>query len=143
MSSQTIELGKTYLTPGRTVGEGDINIFAGLVGDFTPVHVDDAFAKKSQFGERIAHGPLTMATAIGLFTLTGILGERVIGMINLNWDFPRPVMIGDTIRSRVTVTELRPTSKPGRNLGQFRFEVFNQNETIVQTGTMTVVLRAD
>jgi acyl dehydratase len=84
-----------------------------------------------------------MATAIGMLTQTGILGERVLGMVNLNWDFAGPVMLGDTIRSRVTVSELRPTSKPGRNLATFRFEVINQREDVIQTGAMKVVVRAD
>ena len=62
-------------------------MFAGLVGDFTPMHVDEVFAKILAAWGRIAHGPLAMATAIGLFTQTGVLGERVIGLLNLNWDF--------------------------------------------------------
>ena len=142
-TSPPIELGKTYITPGRTIGEGDINLFAGLVGDFTPIHVDEVFAQSSPFGKRIVHGPLSMATAIGMFTQTGILGERVLGMVNLNWDFSRPVLLGDTVRSRVTVAELRPTSKPGRSLATFRFEVINQREEIIQVGAMKVVVRAD
>jgi acyl dehydratase len=143
MSIKPIEVGTTLVTPGRTIGEGDVNLFAGLVGDFTPVHVDEVFAKTTPFGTRIAHGPLAMATAIGMLTHTGILGERVIGLVNLNWDFPGPVKIGDTIRSRVTIEELRPTSKPGRDLATFVFEVINQNEEIVQRGRMLVVVRAD
>jgi acyl dehydratase len=143
MSIRPIEVGQTLVTPGRTIGEGDVHLFAGLVGDFTPIHVDEVFAKASPFGTRIAHGPLTMATAIGMLTQTGILGERVIGLVNLNWDFCGPVKIGDTIRSRVQIEQLRPTSKPGRDLATFAFEVINQDEGIVQRGRMRVVVRAD
>ena len=135
--------GLRVVTTGRTIGEGDINLFAGLVGDFTPIHVDAQFAAASPFGARIAHGPLAMSTAIGMLTQTGALGERVLGLVNLNWDFRAPVMLGDTIRARVHVSEIRATSKPGRNLATFEFEVFNQNEAIVQTGRMLVVVRAD
>jgi acyl dehydratase len=142
VSIRPIEVGQTLVTPGRTIGEGDINLFAGLVGDFTPIHVDEVFAKASPFGTRIAHGPLAMATAIGMLTQTGILGERVIGLVNLNWDFSGPVMIGDTIRSRVRVEQLRPTAKPGRDLATFAFEVINQDETVVQQGRMLVLVHA-
>lgn len=135
--------GTTVTTPGRTIGEGDISLFAGLVGDFTPIHVDEEFASASPHGARIAHGPLTLATAIGMATQTGMFGPRVIGLVNLNWDFMGVVRIGDTIRSTVTVEAQRPTSKPGRSLGTFRFEVFNQDKAVVQRGTMTVVLRDD
>jgi acyl dehydratase len=138
-----LEQGTKLVTPGRTIGEGDVNLFAGLVGDFTPVHVDEVFAKTTPFGTRIAHGPLGMATAIGMLTHTGILGERVIGLVNLNWDFSGPVKLGDTIRSRVTVEEVRPTSKPGRSLATFALEVVNQDGDVVQSGRMKVVVRAD
>jgi acyl dehydratase len=53
------------------------------------------------------------------------------------------VKIGDTVRARVTLETLRPTSKPGRDVGIFVFEVFNQHETVIQRGRMTVLLRAD
>jgi acyl dehydratase len=135
--------GQSWTTPGRTIGAGDINLFAGLVGDFTPIHVDEVFAKSSPYGTRIAHGPLAMATAIGMLTQTGILGERVIGLLNLNWDFSGPVKIDDTIRSRVTLEQQRPTSKPSRAVATFVFEVINQRNEVVQRGSMLVLLRAD
>jgi len=138
-----LRAGVRVVTPGRTIGEGDVNLFAGLVGDFTPIHVDEQFAAASPYGGRIAHGPLAMSTAIGMLTQTGILGESVLGLVNLNWDFSGPVKLGDTIRARVHIAEVRPTSKPGRNLATFQFEVVNQNDAIVQTGRMLVVVRAD
>jgi acyl dehydratase len=100
------------------------------------------FAKASPFGTRIAHGPLAMATAIGMLTQTGILGERVIALLNLNWDFSGPVKIDDTIRSRVTLEKQRPTSKPGREVATFLFEVINQDDQVVQRGRMLVLVRA-
>ena len=143
MTRAALKQGDRVVTPGRTIGEGDVNLFAGLVGDFTPIHVDEQFARTTPFGTRIAHGPLAMSTAIGMLTHTGILGERVLGLLNLNWDFPGPVKIGDTIRARVHVAEIRPTSKPERNVATFEFEVINQNDAIVQTGRMLVLVHAD
>ena len=75
-----LRAGEKVTTPGRTIGESDVNLFAGLVGDFTPIHVDAEAAAASPHGTRIAHGPLAMATAIGMLTQTGLLGERVIGL---------------------------------------------------------------
>ena len=143
MPARALQEGETLMTPGRTIGEGDVNLFAGLVGDFTPVHVDETFARTTPFGGRIAHGPLAMSTAIGMLTQTGILGERVIGLLNLNWDFSGPVRLGDTIRARVTISQIRPTSKPGRNIATFAFDVINQDESVVQRGRMLVLVRAD
>ena len=138
-----LRTGQKVTTPGRTIGEGDVNLFAGLVGDFTPIHVDAEAAATSPHGARIAHGPLAMATAIGLLTQTGLLGDRVIGLVNLNWDFSGPVKLGDTIRAHVEVAELRATSKPGRHLATFAFEVVNQTGAAVQRGKMLVIVRAD
>ena len=143
MTVATIEPGQSLVTPGRTIGEGDINLFAGLVGDFTPIRVDEVFAKASPFGTRIAHGPLAMATAIGMLTQTGILGERVIALLNLNWDFCGPVKVNDTIRARVTLEQSRPTAKPGREVATFVFEVINQEEQVVQRGRMLVLVGAE
>jgi acyl dehydratase len=138
-----LQIGQTVVTQGRTIGEGDVNLFAGLVGDFTPIHVDETFAQKSPHGGRIAHGPHTMATAIGMATLTGLFGERVVGLVNLNWDFSGSVKLGDTIRSKVTVESLRPTSKPGRNLATYSFQVLNQRDEPIQRGRMLVIVLAD
>ena len=137
----TLSPGQTLTAPGRTIGAGDINLFAGLVGVFTPIHVDEVFAKASPFGTRIAHGPLAMATAIGMLTQTGILGERVIALLNLNWDFCGAVKVDD-IRSRVTLERQRPTSKPGREVANFVYEVINQDDQVVQRGRMLVLVRA-
>ncbi|MDB5551246.1 MAG: hypothetical protein JWL86_1230 [Rhizobium sp.] len=141
--SRPLELGLTVTTASRTIGEGDVSIFAGLTGDFTPIHIDETFAKTTQHGTRIAHGPHAMAAAIGLSTHTGIFGERVIGLVNLNWDFMGAVKIGDTIHSRVVVQEIRPTSKPGRNLATYAFEVLNHRDETIQRGTMRVIVTAD
>lgn len=138
-----LKVGETVETAGRTVGEGDINLFAGLVGDFTPVHMDETFAATTPHGTRIAHGPLTLATAIGLATQTGHFGTRVIALVNLGWDFSGTVKIGDTIRARVTLEEMRPTSKPGRGLATYVLEVLNQRNEQVQLGRMKVIVRLD
>jgi acyl dehydratase len=141
MGSGVLRPGEVLVTPRRTVGECDINLFAGLVSDFTPIHVDEVFAQDTPYGGRIAHGTLTMSTAIGLLTQSGRLGENVIGLLNLNWDFSGPVRIGDTISARVTIAERRATRKPGRVVVVFAFEVLNQHQDVVQTGRMTVLMR--
>lgn len=138
-----LRVGERLETPGRTIGESDVNLFAGLTSDFTPIHVDAQFAATTPFGERIAHGMLVMSVAIGLLTQTGVLGPRVVGMLNVNWDFSATVKLGDTIHALVEVTELRPTSKPGRSVACFAFEVFNQRDEMVQRGQMLVLVRME
>ncbi|MDB5393944.1 MAG: hypothetical protein JWM91_1450 [Rhodospirillales bacterium] len=139
---EEFEVGKPFpLSPGRTISESDINIFAGLVGDFTPIHTNADYASKTAFGGRIAHGTLTMSTAIGLLTQLNLLGEGVIALLNLNFDFKGVVMIGDTIYARVTPAEARKTSKRGAGVVKFAFDVINQREETIQVGTMTVLMK--
>jgi acyl dehydratase len=143
MTMRPLIAGETFTTQGRTVGEGDVSLFAGLVGDFTPIHVDESFAATTPHGGRIAHGTLTMATAIGMATHSGLFGERVLGLVNINWDFSGVVKLGDTIRTRMTVEAVRPTSKPGRSLATYAFEVVNQRDESIQRGRMMVIVKSD
>lgn len=143
MQTQPLEVGQSFTTAGRTIGEGDVNLFAGLSSDFTPIHVDETHAASSPHGTRIAHGPLTIAVAIGLATHTGLFGERVIGLVNINWDLFGVVKLGDTIHSKVIVEDIRPTSKPGRNMATYAFTVINQHGECIQKGRMLVIVKAD
>jgi len=54
-------VGEVLETVGRTIESGDVGLFAGLSGDFNPVHINAEYAAQGQFGERIAHGLLTLA----------------------------------------------------------------------------------
>ena len=138
---EDFEIGKAIVTRGRTIGEGDIHTFAGLVGDFTPLHVDEDFSSRTEFGGRIAHGPLTMSAAIGLLTQMNLLDDSVLGLLNLNWDFSGPVKIGDTIHAIVSVIEARRSKRAGAGVVKFQFDVLNQRAERVQRGTMTVLMK--
>jgi acyl dehydratase len=63
---EEFEIGDTHVSQGRTITEADVATFAGLSGDYNPLHTDAEFAKTTIFGERIAHGMLTVAMSTGL-----------------------------------------------------------------------------
>jgi acyl dehydratase len=138
---EEFELDKAMTTRARTVGEGDITLFAGLVGDYNPLHVDEEFCSATPFGGRIAHGPLTMSMAIGLMSQLNLIDGTAMGLLNINWDFSGPVRIGDTIHARVTPVAKRPSAKPGRGTVTLRFEVVNQRAETVQIGTITLLVK--
>ena len=138
---EEFEIGKTLTTRGRTVGEGDISVFAGLVGDYNPLHVDEEFCKTTCFGGRIAHGPLTMSMAIGLISQLNLIDGTALGLLNLGWDFKGPVRIGDTVSARVTATDKRAAKKPGSGVLTLRVEVMNQRQEVVQVGTATLLMQ--
>jgi 3-hydroxybutyryl-CoA dehydratase len=112
----------------KTITEGDIELFARLTGDFNPIHLDQAYAEKTMFKGRIAHGLLS----VGL--LSTILGNILpgYGTIYLSQEvkFLAPVRIGDTITARVEVIERIPE----KNRAKFRTMCINQDGKMVIDG---------
>ncbi|MBA3421193.1 MAG: MaoC family dehydratase N-terminal domain-containing protein [Thermoleophilaceae bacterium] len=100
-----LETGEGFVTPGRTITEADVVSFAGLTGDFHPQHVDEEWARQSQFGERLAHGMLVLSVAVGLVPLDP---ERVLALRRISDAvFKRPTRLGDTVRVEGKVESLR------------------------------------
>ncbi len=120
----------------KTITETDIYAFAGITGDFNPLHVDAEFASRSRFGERIAHGMLTA----GL--ISAVLGMRLPGpggiYVSQTLQFVRPVRIGDTITAKAEVTAYQPEKR----LLTLRTTCVNQRgETVVEGQSVLLVDR--
>ncbi len=113
----------------RTVTEAHIVNYAGVTGDFNPVHLDAEYAAKSMFGERIAHGML-MAGLISAVLGTQLPGPNSI-YLSQDLKFKAPVKIGDTVTVVVTVTEKRE-DKP---IMKLQTTVTNQRGEVVVDGT--------
>jgi acyl dehydratase len=128
-----VEMGEAYESPGRTVTESDIVLFAGLSGDYNVLHTDAEFMKTSIFGERIAHGLLGLAIQSGLLT-RAMRPYATIAFTGLRWKFKGPIMIGDTIRVRATVTAKKESAKPDRGMITLSRQVLNQRGEVVQEG---------
>lgn len=124
------EVGHVRETVGRTITETDFVVHAGHSGDFFPHHLDAEFCKTLPFGQRIAHGTMVLSIGIGL---TAILINPVA--FTYGYDrlrFPRPVFIGDTIHTRVTIARKEPDAKrPGMGQVIERCEVINQKGEVV------------
>ena len=116
----------------KTISESDVYLFAGITGDLNPVHVDAEFAKRTPFGARVAHGPLTFALCAGLLG-TELPGLGTVAVSN-HVEYQRPVYIGDTIRVRVEVGELDPE----RNRATMVVTWTNQHGDQVAEGAMVV-----
>ena len=112
----------------KTISETDIELFARATGDFNPVHLDAAYAEKTMFKGRIAHGLLS----VGFFST--LLGNILpgYGTIYLSQEvkFLAPVRIGDTITAKVDVLELIPE----KNRAKFRTSCTNQDGKLVVDG---------
>lgn len=93
----------------RRIGESDIQVFAALTGDTNPIHLDDEFAARTRFKERIAHGALTVSY------ISTVLGTKLPGpgaiYVSQSVNFRAPVHIGDEVVATVRVRELLPAKK--------------------------------
>lgn len=138
---EDFELNSARRTRGRTIGEGDVSLFAGLVGDFNPLHVDEEFCKASIFGTRVAHGPLVLSTVIGLMSQMNWIDGTALGLLGVSWKFQAPVKLGDTVSAKVTPLEARPSKSAERGVLKLGFEVINQRDEIVQTGSIVLLMR--
>jgi acyl dehydratase len=135
------EIGKSFETAARTVTETDVVMFAGISGDYNPLHINEEYCKKTQFGTRIAHGPLVYAIAAGLLFQLHLYDDTLVAFLGFeNLRFTKPVKIGDTIYAKVTVTELTETSKPDRGVMKRLLQVINQNGDVVQEGIQAFLL---
>ena len=130
---EEIEVGEEYESPGRTITETDIVLFAGLSGDYNVLHTDAELMKTSIFGERIAHGLLGLAIQSGLFSRS-TRAYATLAFVGLRWKFKAPIKIGDTIRLRARVQGKRDIGKPDRGLITLTRTVLNQRDEVVQEG---------
>ena len=124
------QIGAAHETGGRTITETDIVLHAGQTGDFYPHHTDAEWCKTQDFGQRMAHGTLIFSVGVGL--TAGVINPEAMSYGYDRLRFIKPVFIGDTIRTRVTLKEKREHKKPGHGVVSELLEVLNQrNETVL------------
>lgn len=134
-------IGDQFNSMGITVTETHVVTWAGLTMDFYPLHVDKEYAAKSPFKQRVVHGPLTFALAVGLMGMTGEAKDSVIAWLGVdNMRIPAPVFIGDTIKLRAEVTELSETKKPAQGFCKMRYQVTNQRDETVMEFDMNFLM---
>ena len=140
---EDFRIGEERLSPGRTITEGDVMTFAGLTGDYSQVHTDEEFCRKTEFGTRIAHGLLGLAIAQGLSWRTNY--TQGTGVATLAWDkwtFRKPIHFGDTVRARWRpIAKRESKSKPGMGIVTEYVELINQAGEVVQHGEHVTMIR--
>ncbi|RWM30814.1 MaoC/PaaZ C-terminal domain-containing protein [Mesorhizobium sp.] len=124
------EIGSSRLTGGRTITETDFVVHAGHTGDFFPHHMDAEFMKTTPFGQRIAHGTLVFSVGVGL--TANVVNPAAFSYGYDRLRFIKPVFIGDTIRTRTTITAKEDDPKrPDSGRVIERVEVLNQRGEVV------------
>ena len=134
------EVGKEIRSSSRTITETDIVNFAGITGDWNPLHTDEEFARKSVFGRRIAHGTLTFAIMTGLFARLGIIERTIVAFYGVDkLRFVKPVFIGDTLTAIARVIEKEDRGSAGMIV--MESSVLNQRDEVVLTCTVRFLVK--
>lgn len=133
-----LKVGEVIESASVTVTETHVVQFAGITGDFHPLHMNEEFAKSTVFEGRIAHGPLIFSLCTGLFTQADPLDS--IAFLGMEWKLLKPVKIGDTIHVRSTLKNTRITSSRNKAIVEHFREVLNQRNEVVQQGTTGIMM---
>ena len=134
-----VEAGQEWDSLGRTITEADIVNFAGLSGDFNPIHLDHEFARATPFHRPIAHGLLILSMASGLALYSPPMRTMAFVAIR-DWQFRGPVFIGDTLRVHTRLVEKEVRARGRRAVITWYREIINQEGKVVQEGvTQTIV----
>ena len=134
-----VAIGQQWESLGRTVTEADVVNFAGISGDFNPVHVDHEFARTTPFRRPVAHGLLVLSMSSGLGLHAPAM--RTLALLGVReWKFVEPVFIGDTVRVRSTLLEKEVRGRGRRAVLTWQRQIVNQEGKVVQEGiTQTLV----
>lgn len=133
-------VGENRQTTGRTITEADVVLHAGQTGDFYPHHMDKEWCATQPFKERIAHGTLIFSVAVGMTAAEINPNAMSYGYDRLR--FIKPVFIGDTITSKIRVSEKRDHKRPEYGIVNEHLEVLNQRgETVLVCDHILLVKR--
>ena len=135
-------MGATVESWGRTVTETDVVSFAALSGDWNLIHTDAEYAATQMYGQRVVHGLLVLSISSGQMVRLGFLDDTVVAFLGLEWQFRRPVFIGDTIRTRLTVQEMKLMKRLSGGVVTFNVEVLNQEDKVCQRGSWDLVIKS-
>ena len=134
-----VEVGQEWESCGRTVTETDIVNFAGVSGDFNPIHMDHEFAKGSVFRRPIAHGLLVFSIGSGL-GLNSPAMRTVAFLVVKEWNFRGAIYPGDTVHTRTKILEKTPRGRGRRGEILWYRTIVNQEGKVVQEGQLVTLV---
>jgi 3-hydroxybutyryl-CoA dehydratase len=133
-----LRVGDVWASPRRTITETDVVNFAGMSGDYDPLHMDHEFARQTPYRRPIAHGLLGLSLVAGLSSTAPQV--RTLAFVSVqNWEFRQPMFIGDTVHVVTEVLEKRPG---GRRCGNvvWKRQLVNQSDSVIQSGTFETLV---
>ncbi len=136
-------VGRVVTTPAVTVTESHVVQFASLTGDWYPLHTNAEWSAQTPFGQRIAHGPLTLSLAVGLMYQSQAYGDSILAWLGSDrLRATAPVFFGDTVHVVATVTSSRGSKDPSRGVVVLDYLVRNQRGEDVMSFSFTLLMRS-
>lgn len=142
MYFEDFRVGQIFHSPPHVITEEALLQFAEVSGDKAPIHVDADYAAGTQFGQRLVHGPYGLARFFGALHDLGIVDKTVIGLLDTNWRYLKPVFVGDSLTFDITVTRCRRTSAGDRGVVNRHVLLKRKDGTVLQEGTTAFMLMA-
>lgn len=129
-------------SPGRTLTETDHSLFMMLCGDWHPIHADAEYAGNTQAQQRLMHGSFGIALAMGMQAAAVEFLDPMLGALGLaEWQFRKPMFIGDTVHVTVEFLSCRITRDGSRYVAERRLSLVRHDGEIIQDGIATVLLK--
>jgi len=135
-----LQVGDEWESSGRTITETDVVLFAGLSGDYNPLHTDHELSKVGPFGRPVAHGLLGLAVATGLISQSPRV-DTLAFLAILQWRFILPIEFGDTIKVLSRVEDKEAQARGRRGIVTWHRSILNQSSRIVQEGRTQTLVR--
>jgi len=139
---EDFRVGQRFTSGGRVVTEADLAAFTQLSGDTHALHTDAEYAAGLGFAGPVLQGPFGLAVAFGLLNDLGLAADAIVGLLDTNWRYLRPIYVGDTLRFDMTVTGCRRTSGGDSGVVSRDVVLRNQHDETVQRGSTAVLVRA-
>jgi acyl dehydratase len=138
---EDFEPGDVYLhQPGKTITEGDNNLFCLLTMNHHPVHLDIEYAGKGHHGKILVVGTLVFSLVVGM-TVRDVSGKAIANLAYHEVEHKAPVFIGDTIHAETNVLSVRLSrSKPDRGIVRVETRAYNQHGDLVLTFQRSVLI---
>ncbi len=135
---EDLSVGDVWTSAARTITETDVVNFAGMTGDYDPLHVDHEFARQTPYRRPIAHGLLGLSLVAGL--ASNCPQVRTLAFVAIQkWEFRLPIFIGDTVHATTEVLDKRAA---GRRSGHITWkrQLINQSGSPVQVGVFETLV---
>jgi 3-hydroxybutyryl-CoA dehydratase len=140
--AEDLAVGQTFAGRSRTIDEEQFGLFARLTGDDHPIHYDEAFAARTRFAKRVAHGLLLMSmTALGATEMSRRLRDAMVALTEQRCRFLKPVFVGDVVTSQFRVVAIHHKPCSDTALVHFSAQLFDTAGEMILDGEHAYLLR--